>query len=122
MNRRTAKFSGFAAVFILLSSTFSGSFAQQGSLDQPSLNEGSIFIWNGTTRSVTFYLSSDNSNFEKFKLGTDEVAKPDYGKKVTNIYFAVKTGDKLIQRDLKAQHRYKLVLEDSIIDIKEIVR
>lgn len=98
-------------------------FAQSGSIDLPSLGKGTIFIWNGTTKSVIFYLSPDNKNFERHEIAADGTDSPQFGVNVPEIHFRIKTGEAIIDRSLKPQTRYQIFLsEEKTFDIREIKR
>lgn len=97
---------------------------ESGSATLPSLDEGSIFIWNATSKKVIFYLSSDKSNYKRFELNPDSTGKPDFGNKTESIYFRVKTGATVVDRTLTAQRRYRILLvaDKGFLDIQEIKR
>jgi hypothetical protein len=95
--------------------------AQADELSLPSLNEGSIYFWNGTNRDVVFYLSTDGSNFTKFTLHGDEAGKPSFDPNTTSIFFVAKTGDTLVRRTLAPKTRWRLVLSSgNVIDIQPL--
>jgi hypothetical protein len=82
--------------------------AEEGATTQPSLSVGSIYIWNGTNKGVVFYLSADKSNYTKFTLGPDGAASPAFDKNAKVLFFVARTGDKLVEKTLEPQKRYRL--------------
>ena len=110
-------------VISLLIFIFSGSVhSQEGSVSLPSLPEGSLFLWNGTDKPVIFYLSLDEDNFTKYSLDADASEKLSFNKGTT-VYYAIKSGEKLVKGELESQKRYRIILisdGEEYFDIVEI--
>ena len=108
------------AVFAMVLTLAEAALSQTGSSNLPSLPEGSVHLWNGTNKSVVFYLSVDDSNYTKYTIEADDTEQLAFNTGIP-IFYAIKTGEKLVKGKLYSQQRYRIVLKKTDVEYFDIL-
>lgn len=106
--RRVERFVRNFGIVILLAIVASVAWAQKESADFPSIPGNSIHVWNGTDRSVTFYISVDEKSWTKFSLASDDSKTITLGDGIEKAVGAIRTGDSTGKWRLLERNRYRI--------------
>lgn len=89
-----------------------------GSIELPSVAPNSVYIWNGVTKPVVFYLSVSGSQWNKFVLNQDQSNTYTISDKTPCAQVAIKTGDVVNKGKVCNKNRYRIAIkEDGTLDV-----